>query len=127
MRAALAVFVGFAVWSILWVGGNQALAAALPEHFAEDGSTAHAGLLVGILGMSVLWSVLSGWLTASVGRATGPRLPLILGVVLLAVGLAVQIGYWDVMPVWYHLAFLALLVPGCLVGGRLRAPAVAAA
>ncbi|MCW5874766.1 MAG: hypothetical protein KIS88_09005 [Anaerolineales bacterium] len=46
-------------------------------------------------------------------------LPLILGVVLLLVGIAVQRQYWKLMPLWYHLLFLALLVPTTLFGASL--------
>ena len=42
-----------------------------------------------------------------------------LGLALLAVGIAVQAGYWDVLPIWYHLIFLALLLPMAALGGRL--------
>ena len=38
---------------------------------------------------------------------------------MLVTGIAVQAGVWALMPVWYHLVFLALLVPVCLVGARL--------
>ncbi len=34
-------------------------------------------------------------------------------------GIAVQAGVWNLMPVWYQVAFLALLVPVSAVGGRL--------
>lgn len=127
MRKVAAVIVGFVVWSALWVGGNQALISAMPEHYAEDGSTSNTGVLLGVLGLSVVLSILAGYLTAMVGKASVARLALVLGVVLLAVGLPVQLGYWDVMPIWYHLSFLALLIPACLVGARLRGPAVVAA
>ena len=39
---------------------------------------------------------------------------------MLAVGIGVQAGSWNLMPVWYHLTFLALLVPGALIGAKLR-------
>jgi hypothetical protein len=41
----------------------------------------------------------------------------------LAVGSAFEASYWDMTPVWYHLVFLALLVPTTVLGGRLRAGA----
>jgi hypothetical protein len=31
----------------------------------------------------------------------------------------VQTQFWTLMPVWYHAAFLLLLVPMCLAGSRL--------
>jgi hypothetical protein len=34
------------------------------------------------------------------------------------------VSAWQLTPVWYHLVFLALLVPAVLYGGRLRAGSV---
>jgi hypothetical protein len=48
------------------------------------------------------------------------RAPLWLGLILLGVGMFVQAQYWYLMPLWYHLAFLLLLVPACMIGSRLR-------
>jgi hypothetical protein len=39
----------------------------------------------------------------------------------LALGLVFEILFWDMTPVWYHVVFLALIVPATLYGGTLRA------
>jgi len=44
----------------------------------------------------------------------------VLAVLLLATGVGVQASVWILMPVWYHLGFLGLLVPGCLLRARLK-------
>ncbi len=31
----------------------------------------------------------------------------------------VDAGAWNLMPVWYHLTFLTLIVPVVVIGGRL--------
>ncbi len=118
MRTGIAVVVGFIVWTVLWLGTNAALAGALPDRFADDGSTSDVTILVLILILSAVFSFISGWLTAKVAKAADNRPATILGVVLLLVGIAVQIGYWDLMPIWYHLVFLALLFPVAVAGGR---------
>jgi hypothetical protein len=40
----------------------------------------------------------------------------VLGVVLAGVGAFVQSRVWKLMPLWYHLSFLLLLVPVTLAG-----------
>jgi hypothetical protein len=35
----------------------------------------------------------------------------------LVLGIGFEVSYWAMLPVWYHLAFLALLIPGNVVGG----------
>jgi hypothetical protein len=72
-------------------------------------------------------SLASGWTTAIVVGRSAMTPVLILGVILLAVGVLVQGLNWDKLPLWYHLPFLALLVPATVLGGMLcRRPANAA-
>ncbi len=77
-------------------------------------------IALGLIAMSMATIVLAGWLTARL--APGDAWPHVyaLSALQLAIGLAVQIGSWALMPAWFHIPFLALLVPGVLVGGRLR-------
>lgn len=121
MRSFLAVLAGFVLWPALWLPFNLAMAAFFPSHYGEDGSLFHPGLLTGILVASVVFSIAAGWLTA----ALAPRKPMAHAAVLaginLAIGLFVQISAWSLMPAWYHIPFLALVVPGILAGARLRA------
>ena len=45
---------------------------------------------------------------------------LVTAVLLLLTGIAVQSTMWHLMPLWYHATFLVLIVPVCLLAGRLR-------
>ncbi|MCG8456449.1 MAG: hypothetical protein MI919_09215, partial [Holophagales bacterium] len=115
------VFAGMVGWAVLWLGTNAALAAALPGSFREDGSTDSVGILLLILVASVVFSVAAGYLTALVARQKPVAHGLALGIVQLLIGIAVQMQYWQVMPLWYHLIFLTLLLPGNVAGAWLRA------
>ena len=119
VRKLLAVFAGFVVWSVLWFGLNAALGAMrlLP---APGQAVTDAGVLALLLAGSVLASLVAGLATASLAGVSGRQAALWLGVLLLAVGVAVQVQYWQLMPAWYHLAFLLLLVSAAVAGGRLR-------
>jgi hypothetical protein len=44
----------------------------------------------------------------------------IFAVIQLVVGIGFEISYWEMTPVWYHLVFLALVVPATVWGGTLR-------
>ncbi len=118
IRSMLSVLAGFVLWPVLSLASNAVLAAAVPGAFREDGSTDSVGMLLLILVLSVVFSVIAGYVTALLAREKTKQHALALGLTLLAVGIFVQIQYWDVMPVWYHLSFLALLVPGVLLGAR---------
>lgn len=117
-RSILAAVVGFVVWSVLWLGGNSLLSILTPGSFNEDGSTDSTLIFIILLVLSILFSLISGYLTARLATtsSTGPLLGL--GIALLAVGLLVQIQFWALFPLWYSILFLALLIPATIVGGR---------
>jgi hypothetical protein len=79
-----------------------------------------AGVLALILVMSVVISMISGLVLAVTASNDVMKPAWVLALILLAVGIGVQAGSWNLMPVWYHLTFLALLVPGTLIGAKLR-------
>lgn len=121
LRAIGAIVAGFVVWTIFFLGGNALLTLITPDSFNPDGSTDRAGLLILILALSVVYSVVSGWLTARIARDNAFVSSVALGILLLVVGIFAQLQYWEVMPLWYHLTFLGALVPAVLVGYRMAA------
>lgn len=120
LRSVLSVIAGSAIWTVLWLTSNQAILAALPGYFRPDGTTDSTGVLFLILVLSVIYSVIAGFVTAAVAARSEMRHALALGILQLIFGIIAQSQFWDVMPLWYHLIFLALLIPGNLAGGKLR-------
>jgi len=83
-----------------------------------------ARLLIGAL-TSLIAGAVAGWIAPA-----SPKVPLLLGVVLLIAFVPVHVQLWSLFPLWYHLVFLGTLVPLVLLGSRLsrlRAVAVAPA
>ena len=119
IRIVLAVMAGFALWSALWVGAGAVSAALMPEAYNEDGSPDSAAVLLVFLILSVACSVGSGFLTAALARTPSLAPAWALGGLLLAVGVLVQVQNWEAIPLWFHIPFLALLVPGALAGARI--------
>ena len=120
MRPILSVLAGFALWSVVSLGSNAVVAMIAPDAFNEDGTTDSAILLLLFLVISVVCSLGSGFLTAALARARSAVAAWSLGGLLLAVGLFVQVLNWDAQPLWFHIPFLALLVPGVLAGAKLH-------
>lgn len=119
-RLLLGAILGYLVWTLLWLTGNQAIGLAYPEEleaFDEGGSLTATGSLVSSLVLSVVCSFLGGFTAARLGRERAGGAAWTLALLLLLTGLAVQLSAWSRMPVWYHLAFLALLLPVTLLGG----------
>lgn len=113
VRSIVAVLVAPIVWGIVMFPGNLLLAKMFPG--AETNPT--TTYLVCAIVASVVYSLLAGVVTALIARARPVVHGVWAGIVLLAVGVFVQLQFWDQAPIWYHLTFLVLLVPGCALGG----------
>ena len=121
MRNVIAIVAGYALWTAIWLVGGLVLGRIFPdqaESYAQGiWITSTAYLLIALV-LSVICSYLAGAVAAAVARTDTKRAVGILAVLLLATGIFVQAGAWSLMPVWYHLIFLALLVPVTMAGGK---------
>jgi hypothetical protein len=121
MKQIFGVVAGFILWSVLWLSLNQLLlilgvmSPNVTEPFTE------AKPLLVLLAGSVLISLLSGYVTARITGCPWALPAVALGVLLLATGAFVQLKLWYLIPLWYHLSFLLLLIPVTLLGARIRA------
>ena len=120
-KVAMGVVAGAVAWSVLWIGGTTAAQSAWPDVLDPSRPIDHAGALVGYIAYSVVLSLLAGYVAAAVAGTAAMRAVWILAGLQLALGLFFEISYWDLLPVWYHVVFLALIVPATVAGGRLRA------
>ena len=121
-RALIGGVAGYVVWTVLWLGGNAGIAAAYAEQqeaFAAGGDYTQVAPLLLALALSVVCSAAAGVTCARLARSR--TAVLWMAIALLLTGIGVQAGVWARMPLWYHLPFLALLVPVCLAAGRPRA------
>ena len=116
MRIFLSVLAGATLWAALWLASNAAAMALAPGAFEADGALHHAGMLAAFVALSLAFSLAAGWTTARIAKHRTRLAAGILAGLQLSVGLAVEIANWARLSVWYHLLFLALLVPG-IVGG----------
>lgn len=119
-RAVVAVVAGAAVWAVLWLSGTRATQLLLPELVVEGQPLDHGGVLGFYIAYSVGLSVLAGFVTAAVGGTRPMPAVWALAALQLVLGVVAEVAYWDLLPVWYHLVFLALIVPATVYGGRIR-------
>lgn len=118
MRQVLGVIAGYAAWTAVWLGGGAGFRSVWPELDGVQSITATAPLL-SLLGLSLACSLLAGFTTRRLAAKSGAVL--VMALLLIATGIGVQMSVWELMPVWYHLAFLVLLLPVATLGGRLGA------
>jgi len=119
VRRIIGIIVGYAIWSGLWLAGNAILFKEVGAVVQRGQPYMNAGPYFGILVLSVVCSLAAGLSTAAIAKKKQIHSVLIMAVLLLVTGIAVQAGVWPLMPVGYHLTFLALLVPVSLAGGNL--------
>lgn len=119
VRAIVSVIVGYALWTAGWLAGNALLFPAATAAAGRGERVDGVGVLLGLLALSVGCSLAAGAAAGALARRTRPVL--VLAVLLLLTGVGVQASVWARMPVWYHLPFLALLVPATLLGSRFSA------
>ena len=119
LKMILGVVAGFFVWSILWVGTDAVLKAVWAgyKENVEAMSFSPAMLIVPLI-LSAVCSITAGFVAALIAGENS-KSPLILGALLLIAGIFAQMGVWDKIPLWYHLAFWLLLIPMTVLGGKL--------
>ena len=120
IRNILAVIAGSAAWTVLWLGFIAVLKSAslLPADATRRVEAAPSLML--LLAGSVVFSIIAGYFAAAI-TTSGTYTPvLVLCALQLALGIFFQAQSWKLMPIWYHLPFLLLLVPATLLGGWLR-------
>ena len=122
IRALFAVVLGYLAWSVLWLVGNAFLFGDVTEELQAGEPFTDTGPLAGALVLSVLCSVLAGFTAARVARRRAGGAVWTTALLLLATGIAVQLGSWSLLPLWYHLVFLVLLVPVTVGAGRAGTP-----
>ena len=130
VRIVLGVIAGFIAWLIAWVGSEKILSALWPafgahqrafEEVVKNGGqfTADTTMLLTHIVLGSIVSVMAGSLAALIA-GENKRAPLVLGLLLLAVGLLKAVMSWPYVPIWYHVIFTALLIPMTITGGKLK-------
>ena len=120
-RAIGGVVAAFVLWTVLWLAFGAAAQAALPDIIDPEQPITHTGVLLGYITSSVAISIMAGFVCAAIRKESPLKTVWVFAVVLLATGIVIEVSYWELTPVWYHLVFLALIVPATVWGGMLRA------
>jgi hypothetical protein len=120
LRQSLAVIAGFATWSVVWLVGNEILVELHVLPHGPSTPVLDTGALLALLVNSMCATLAAGYSAAKLTPSTSMRHVLVLGGLLVVVGMVAKSNYLDLMPVWYHVAFLVLLLPVCVAGAKLR-------
>ena len=119
-KTIAALLSGYIVWTLIWFAGNAGLRAAhvLPPNAKQP--LAALTPLFALLLVALVCSLVGGYVAAAVSRSSAKLTIPLLGFLLFATGCFVQSTVWQLMPDWYHLAFLGLLIPATMLGAVVR-------
>jgi hypothetical protein len=109
---------GLMVWFAAAVVAGVLLRSLWPEYVAASADLSFTlPMKLTRLSIGALATVAAGAVTALIGRSSWTAV--VTGAILLLIFIPEHISLWDKFPIWYHLTFLASLVPLALVGGRI--------
>lgn len=114
------VIAGFILWSAFWIVSDVTLYALSPGWYGNGMENATTSYLLIALARSIFISIIAGYVASFIARQNPLQTALILGVLLFLFGIFVQVSNWNRIPIWYHLIFLALLIPMTWLGAKLR-------
>ena len=119
-KTIAALLSGYIVWTLIWFAGNAGLRAAhvLPGKVIQPLEALTP--LLALLLVALICSLVGGYVAAAVSRSSSTLTIPLLGFLLFATGCFVQYTVWQLMPFWYHLTFLGLLIPATLLGAVVR-------
>ena len=120
LRSVLAIVVGFVLIGALSVGTDYLLIAAMPGAFDAAGRTTDARLLALILAYVGAYATFGCYVAARLAPSRPMRHALGLGVLGLAMNVAVSMATWGAHPRWFVVAGLATTMLWAWLGGRLR-------
>jgi len=120
-RGIAGVAAGLVVWFVVATAVNFALRISWADYAAaEKPMTFTLAMLAARLGTGAIASLCAGFAAAWFANGSGTPVRVLAGLLLLLF-LPVHYGLWDRFPVWYHVVFLASLVPLTLLGTSLKA------
>ena len=131
LRIVFGVIAGFFAWTIVWFGSETILSSVWPAFGAhqtafqeaiENGGAflPNSTMLLTHIVLASIVSLIAGFVAAIIaGENRGA--PLVLGFLLIAMGLLKAVISWQLVPIWYHMLFTALLLPMTVIGGKLKA------
>jgi hypothetical protein len=119
IRLIGAIVGGFVAWFIVATVGNVVFRQGWPGYAAVETSMAFSlSMMVGRILLGVISSLCGGAVAAWIAKGNS-RAAMGLGIVLTLMFIPVHYALRDKFPLWYHLGFLASLLPATLVGARL--------
>ena len=118
-RPILAIVVGLVVWVVVISLLDRGLRLLVAGYAAAEPIFSFTlGMLVLRLVIAAVTSLIAGAAAAWIAPSS-PRVPALVGATLLVAFIPIHVRLFSLFPLWYHLVFLATLIPLVMLGARL--------
>jgi len=119
VRSVVSIAAGFFTVMVLGAAADVMLGKALPDAFDAQGHARAESTLFIKLAYETLFALLAGYITARIA-VRKPFVHVLVMAAIVLVGRAfIAVTTWDVVPLWFNLGVLVLIIPAALLGGKL--------
>jgi hypothetical protein len=119
VRSVVSVAAGFFTVMVLGAAADVVLAQVSPNAFDAQGHAHAESTLFIKLAYETLFALLAGYITARIAVRKPFVHVLVMATVVLVGRAFIAIATWDVLPLWFSLGVLVLIIPAALVGAKL--------
>ena len=119
VRSVVSVAAGFFAVMVLGAAADMVLNQMVPNAFDAQGHARAESTLFIKLAYETLFALLAGYITARIAVRKPFNHVLIMAAIVLAGRAFISIATWDVVPLWFNLGVLVLIIPAALLGAKL--------
>lgn len=119
VRSVVSVAAGFFAVMVLGAAADLVLGKALSGAFDAQGHARAESTLFIKLAYETLFALLAGYITARIAVRKPFVHVLVMAAIVLAGRAFITVATWDVVPLWFNLGVLVLIIPAALLGARL--------
>jgi hypothetical protein len=104
---------------VLGAAADLVLGRVLPNAFAAQGGAPAENALFIKLAYETLFALVAGYVTARIAVRKPFTHVLVMAAIVLVGRAFIAVATWDVVPLWFNLGVLVLIIPAALLGARL--------
>jgi hypothetical protein len=119
VRSVVSIAAGFFAVMVLGAAADVVLGQVSPDAFDPQGHARTESTLFIKLSYETLFALVAGYLTARIAVRRPFTHTLVMAGIVLAGRAFIAVATWDVVPLWFNLGVLVLIVPAALLGAKL--------
>jgi hypothetical protein len=119
VRSIVSVAAGFFAVMVLGAAADVVLSQVSPNAFDAQGHARAESTLFIKLAYETLFALVAGYITARIAVRKPLNHVLVMAAIVLAGRAFISVATWEVVPLWFNLGVLVLIIPAALLGAKL--------